>query len=141
MDDIRYKKVTDAGVLLLMTDAGIIGVDAATGNELWSKPEYKKLKEEDVEYVAGSPLLIVSKTEGFVKKKGKLTAINTMDGSQAWEVEGLEGAIYGSSLALEQGLVLLFEQNLKQGGRIDIIAFDMVNGQLKYTVETPQKGR
>lgn len=138
VDDIRYKKVTDAGVLLLMTDAGIIGVDAATGNELWSKPEYKKLKEEDVEYVAGSPLLIVSKTEGFVKKKGKLTAINTMDGSQAWEVEGLAGAIYGSSLALEQGLVLLFEQNLKHGG-IDILAFDMVTGQLKYTVEPPPK--
>ena len=73
VDDIRYKKVTDAGVLLLMTDSGIIGVDAPTGNELWTKPEYKKLKEDDVEYVAGSPLLIVSKTEGFTKKKGKLT--------------------------------------------------------------------
>ena len=133
---VKYKKLTAGGVYLVMTDKGIHGLDPMTGNELWTV-EQEKLKEDDVEYVEGSPLLFIAKGKGFAKRTINMSVINVMDGTENWKVEGIPGILNGTQLIFDHGLVLMFSTGGKDGVAID--AYDMFDGSPKYKVAFPKK--
>ncbi len=134
--DIKYKKLTAIGIYLVLTDEGLFGLDPKTGDELWSVVG-EKLKPDDIEYIEGSPLLMVAKTKGFTTKTINMSAINIMDGTEMWAVEGIEGILVGNEPVPEHEIVLLFSMGGKDG--IAVNAFDIYDGSHKYKVAFPEK--
>lgn len=133
--DIKYKKLTAAGIYLVLTDEGLFGLDPRTGVERWSVVD-EKLKVDDIEYIEGSPLFLVTRTKGFTRKTSNMSAISIMDGQEIWRVEGIEGILVGNEPIPEHGLVLLFSMGGKDG--IAINAFDIYDGSHKYKIAFPE---
>lgn len=52
--DIQFQKLTPLGSLMVSTGSGLMALDAATGNVLWTNAELKNLKECNYDELANS---------------------------------------------------------------------------------------
>jgi len=88
---LKWHRVTETGTYLFVSDKGLSGFDPETGKLLWTRPEFGKVLEFNVEEIPGLPLLFISENSGFANKTSKLTAINSETGQNLWETEKLKG--------------------------------------------------
>lgn len=133
--DVKYKRLTAGGVYLVLTEEGLHGIDPATGYELWTSAN-EKLEPDDLEYVEGTPILLISEGKGFPNRTVNLSTINVMDGTETWKFGGVSGMLVGSQMIFEHGLVLLATMGGRDG--IDIHAYDAIDGAYRYQVAFPE---
>lgn len=89
--DLRWHRVTETGTYLFSSDKGLHGFDPASGKLLWTRPEFAKVLEFNVEELPGLPLLFVAESSGSFSNTSKLTALNSETGATLWQTEKLKG--------------------------------------------------
>jgi len=130
--DIEWIKVTELGSLLAATKEKLYCLDPATGEIKWEK-EQKKLPEQLLEFVSGTPIFFIPTTEGFAKGKAKLTAYNLDDGKVLWETDNFEGFSLGVFPIFSKDFILMFVSQYNMGGGdISAYAIDMATGNIKW---------
>ncbi|MBT5872739.1 MAG: PQQ-binding-like beta-propeller repeat protein, partial [Candidatus Latescibacteria bacterium] len=136
--NVKYKRLTAGGVYLVLTEEGLHGLDPETGYELWTYTR-EKLEPDDLEYIEGTPFLLIAEGKGFPNRTVNISTINVMDGTETWKFGGISGMLVGSQVVFEHGLLLLATMGGRDG--ININAYDAVDGAHRYQVAFPDDQR
>ncbi len=58
--NLMWQQVTSYGNYIVCTSSGLSGYDPATGEQLWTRPEFQGIAYEQMEELSGSPLIIIN---------------------------------------------------------------------------------
>lgn len=139
--EIKWQHLTDLGIMLVGSDAGLTCLDPESGQALWTRSDLKGITEDRVEEIAGRPLVMVSSNDGALQKSTRLYALDITSGSTVWESSKLKGSTVEVYPVYEKEMVIVFTVANEQSNRDkpDMIAFDMVKGNVLWESEVPDK--
>ncbi len=113
-------------LLVTLTDSSIIGIDAATGKELWTIPFPDEWQENIVTPLWTGELLVISGTRQGTHAYRLEHNSSNWKATQAWE--NREVAMYMSSPVLGDGLI--YGHSARRKGQF--VAMDAKSGELKW---------
>ncbi|HEY9404862.1 MAG TPA: PQQ-binding-like beta-propeller repeat protein [Pyrinomonadaceae bacterium] len=135
--EIKWYRLTEAGTLLVGTDAGLYMLNPETGATAWKRDDFKGVNEYQTQEIAGTPLLLVSDNSGSIQKKTKLSALDVLTGQTVWETEQLKGSAVQVSPVYDKDMVLLLTvvSNSATKDKPDITALKLSTGALLWQSE------
>ncbi|BAV07986.1 Outer membrane protein assembly factor BamB, contains PQQ-like beta-propeller repeat [Filimonas lacunae] len=81
----KWMKQFTTGILVVANDlGGLTGIDPEQHKAVWTKPELKGVKEEDIQDINGSPLAMINYPV-LGSPFGRVIIINTVDGTEIFD--------------------------------------------------------
>jgi outer membrane protein assembly factor BamB len=126
--DFRWQQVTPSGMLLVSTDAALMGVDIDRGQVAWQKPELGGLPVDSVRMVDGS-LLMEAAGPGLLMIFDPVTGTNVFDSRQLSLAE-----VVTRRVMPQTGTLLVHGR--RTAGPAVVALFDLATGQQRWVNET-----
>jgi outer membrane protein assembly factor BamB len=126
--DFRWQQVTPSGMLLVSTDAALMGVDIDRGQVAWEKPELGGLPVDSVRMVDGSLLMEAA-------RPGLLMIFDPVTGTSVFDSRELSLAEVVTRRVLPQTGTLLIHGRRTAGPAV-VALFDLATGQQRWVNET-----
>ena len=126
--DIRWQQVTAAGMLLISTDAALLGIDIDRGQVVWEKPELGGLPPDSVRSVEGS-LLVEAGHAGLLLIFDPVTGGGVFDSRQLGLAE-----IVTRRVLPQTGTILVHGR--RSAGPPVVALYDLVTGDQRWSSET-----
>ncbi|MES2695645.1 MAG: PQQ-binding-like beta-propeller repeat protein [Verrucomicrobiota bacterium] len=141
--DAKWHSLTGLGTLIVGTPDAIVAFDPDTGQQLWSRNEFKKSSTLSAREVPNSPYLMCNTAGGFAGlTKFTLFQIDYLSGQTVWQTPELNGQFMGTVPVAEKGLILLLtngsSDDMKEQGTF-VRAFDTA-GKPKWTTKIAKTG-
>lgn len=142
--DAKWHSLTGLGTLIVGTSDAILAYDPDTGQQLWSRGEFKKSSAFNSREIPGTPFLICHTADGFAGlTKTTLFAIDYFTGKTAWQTPELSGQYLGTVPVAEKGLVLFVINGNGPDGKDPgtyLHAFDLNEGKAKWSTKLAKAG-
>jgi hypothetical protein len=126
--DFRWQQVTPSGMLLVSTDAALIGVDIDRGQVTWEKPELGGLPADSVRMVEGSLLMEAA-------RPGLLMIFDPVTGASVFDSRQLSLAEVVTRRVLPQTGTLLIHGRRTSGPTV-VALYDLATGEQRWVNET-----
>ena len=125
--DIRWQQVTPVGMLLISTDAALMGVDIERGQVAWEKPELGGLPADSVRSVEGSLLMEAA-------RGGLLLIFDPATGGNVFDSRQLNLAEIVTRRVLPQTGTILVHGRRSAGPPV-VALYDLVTGDQRWASE------
>lgn len=141
--DAKWHSLTELGTLVVGTPEGIVAFDPESGEQLWTRNEFKKSSAFSAREIQGTPFLMCNTAGGFAGlTKVTLFQIDYLTGKTLWQTPEMQGQFLGTLPVPEKGLVLFMingagENNADPGTYIH--AFDL-EGKKKWSTKFAKTG-
>ena len=73
---IKWYKITDAGVLVVGTKDGLYGISPSEGKEIWKNDDIENIDEDNYDPIEGTPYIVLAKA-GLFKSTNKIIDVVT----------------------------------------------------------------
>ncbi|MFM7104523.1 MAG: PQQ-binding-like beta-propeller repeat protein, partial [Flavobacteriales bacterium] len=123
---ILWMQIAPTGELLLATSAGLKGVDAQTGNELWNIASLTNLVESEFSFVPNTPFGAVIRQEGMLQSH---LLFNLSDGKVLCDTKGDKIAVARRHILTSTGDILI--QGLQDKSAI-LALYDIKTGKPRW---------
>jgi len=131
--DVRWHRMTETGTYICVTDKGLHAIDPDSGKLLWTRPEFAKVLEFNVEEMPGLPLLFVAENSGQFSNSSTLTALNVETGQNLWKTEKLKGHMLDLVAHRPGGFVVAFTaENPGTKTALGYMGFEIVSGKVVF---------
>lgn len=139
--DIKWYTMLDTGALLVGTENDIAYLNPETGTPSWTRNDVKKLNQDDVKEIPGTPILLVADSTGAFVKGTRLYAIDVLTGKDIWVSDKLKGSPVAVIPNYEKSMILMVTVIDKRANKdkLDIAAFDIGSGKLLWQNEFSEK--
>ena len=141
--DAKWHSLTGLGTLIVGTPDAIYAVDPESGQQLWTRTEFKKSSAFNAREIPGTPFLVCNTASGFAGlTKTTFYAIDYLSGQTVWQTPEMQGQYLGSLPIAEKGLVLLLLNSNGPDGKDSgtwIHAFDN-EGKQKWATKLAKPG-
>ena len=142
--DAKWHSLTGLGTLVVGTPDSVVAFDSDTGQQLWSRAEFKKTSPFNAREVPGTPFLICTASDGFAGlTKTTFHQIDYLSGKTVWQTPELQGMYLGTFPLAEKGLVLvMLNSNCPDGKDAGTWAhaFDLAEGKQKWATKVAKTG-
>jgi len=142
--DAKWHQLTSLGTLIVGTADAITAFDPESGQQLWTRPEFKKSSPFNAREIRGTPFLMCHTGEGFAGlTKTTFQQIDYLSGKTAWQTPQISGQFLGMVPVAEKGLVLCLVNGNGADGKDPgtwIYAFDLAEGQQKWATKFAKSG-
>ncbi len=142
--NIKWQQLAPTGHLVVSTDASLIGIDPATGKEMWRREDLKGLQDATEafknwleQFVPYSPYALVRTFSGAKKKfkhSGMHYDINLIDiltGKTVWTTETMElKGLYRYVMLPKIGGILIYAKD--QNKKKTVFAVDLFTGAVLW---------
>ncbi len=141
--DAKWHSLTGLGTLLVGTPEAIVAFDPDTGQQLWSRNEFKKSSTHSAREIPGTPYLVCNTAAGFAGlTKFTLYQIDYLSGQTVWQTPEFNGQFMGTVPVPEKGLVLMLmngsSADMKEQGTF-VHALDL-EGKTKWVTKIAKTG-
>lgn len=140
--DAKWHSLTGLGTLLVGTPDSIVAFDPESGQQLWSRAEFKKSSPHNAREIAGTPFLICHVAEGFGNTKVTLFQIDYLTGKTVWQTPQMSGQYLGTIPVVEKNLVVFVLNSFGADGKeagIYLQAYDL-EGKEKWSSKFAKGG-
>lgn len=141
--DAKWHTLTSLGTLVVGTADAILAYDPESGQQLWTRGEFKKTSPFSVREIPGTPVLICNTAEGFVGQKVTLFAVDYLTGKTIWQTPEITGQFLGAIPVPEKNLVLFLMNGMgpdnKEAGTY-VYALDLTDGKQKWATNFAKSG-
>lgn len=129
-DEVKWSRMSISGTYIYATSKGLHALDAASGKELWTRPDFASALEFNVEEVPGFPLLFVAQNSGRFSNSSQLTALHLETGKNVWQTDKLKGHLIDLVGHAPAGLVVAFSKEVGAAAKspLDYTAYDLATG-------------
>lgn len=134
--DLKWHRLLQTGELLAGGDAGIVCLNAKSGEISWKRDDLQGITAYQVNEVETTPYLLVAKNDSG---KTRLWALDIFTGKTVWETEKLKGQTIGVYPHPTDDAVLLMTGNGSGKVRADMIYLRMSDGNVLWEAEFPDK--
>ncbi len=142
--DAKWHQITGLGTLIVGTDDAITAFDPTSGQQLWTRNEFKKTSPFNAREVPGTPFLMCHTAAGFAGlTKVTFSELDYLTGKTNWQTEEINGQFLGVVPVVEKGLVLcIFNGNGADGKTPGtwIYAYDLAEGKQKWATNFAKIG-
>ncbi len=141
-DGAKWYSLTESGNLMVGTKTGGVAMlDGASGKEVWTRNDLGKIDEAEFTELEGTPLVLISDNSGWMQRKTKLTAIDSLTGATVWQTEKMIGFTVNVSPVFDKDMLifLTIRDNRQNKDKPDIFALKMSTGELLWQTEYPEK--
>jgi outer membrane protein assembly factor BamB len=142
--DAKWHALTGLGTLIVGTADAIVAYDPDTGQQLWSRSEFKKSSAFNSREIPGTPILICHTADGFAGlTKTTFYAIDYLTGKTAWQTPEIAGQYLGTVPVAEKGLVLFLVNGNGPDGKEPgtyLHAHDFAEGKSKWSTKIAKSG-
>ena len=132
--DAKWHSRTALGTLVVGTSDAILAFDPDTGQQVWTRSEFKKTSPFSAREIPGTPVLVCNTAEGFAGQKVTLFVIDYLTGKTFWQTPEMQGQFLGTIPLAEKGLVLFLINGMgadnKEPGTY-LHALDLADGKAK----------
>lgn len=104
--DAKWHSLTELGNLIVGTTDAISCYDPDSGQQIWTRNEFKKSSAFNAREIAGTPFLVCHTAEGLGGQKVTLYQIDYLTGKTVWQTPELAGQYMGTVPVPQKGLVL-----------------------------------
>ena len=129
---IVFQRLTPLGSLLVSTDDGLTGVDAATGKTLWTRNDIQKLKECNYDEIGGTSYGLVEFGEGVGGTQRRIEVIDLTTGAKKWDSADLPMNSSQGQMQVPQKGMLVMCGVAKKGKKPVLVAVGADDGALKW---------
>lgn len=141
--DAKWHSLTGLGTLLVGTPEAIVAFDPDTGQQLWSRAEFKKSSTHSAREIPGTPFLLCNTAGGFAGlTKVTLYQIDYLTGETVWQTPEFQGQYMGTVPVPEKGLVLFLINGTDATGKEPgtyVHAFDFA-GKARWSTKIAKTG-
>lgn len=141
--DAKWHSLTGLGTLVVGTADAIVAFDPDTGQQLWTRAEFKKSSPFSAREIPGTPFLVCNTAGGFAGlTKVTLFQIDYLSGQTVWQTPEMQGQFLGTVPVPQKGLVLLLLNGTNEAGAEPgtyIHAFDL-EGKKKWVTKFAKSG-
>lgn len=141
--DVKWHSLTGLGTLLVGTPDAIVAYDPDSGQQLWSRNEFKKSSTHSAREIPGTPFLLCNTAGGFAGlTKVTLYQIDYLTGQTVWQTPEMQGQYLGTVPLPAKGLVLFLLNGTDAAGGDPgtyIHALDS-EGKTKWTTKLAKTG-
>lgn len=141
--DAKWHSLTALGTLVVGTSDAILAFDPDTGQQVWTRGEFKKTSPFSAREIPGTPFLVCNTAEGFAGQKVTLFVIDYLTGKTVWQTPEMQGQFLGTIPLAEKGLVLFLINGMgadnKEPG-IYLHALDLSDGKAKWSSKFAKSG-
>ena len=141
--DAKWHSLTALGTLVVGTSDAILAFDPDTGQQVWTRGEFKKTSPFSAREIPGTPFLVCNTAEGFAGQKVTLFVIDYLTGKTVWQTPEMPGQFLGTIPLAEKGLVLFLINGLgadnKEPGTY-LHALDLSDGKARWSSKFAKSG-
>lgn len=141
--DAKWHSLTGLGTLVVGTPESIVAYDPDTGQQLWSRAEFKKSSPFNVREIPGTPFLLCNTAGGFAGlTKTTFFQIDYLTGQTVWQTPELHGQYLGTLPVASKSLVLFLINGAGADGKDPgtyIHAYDF-EGKAKWSTRFAKSG-
>jgi len=123
--NIVFQRLTPLGSLLVSTDDGLMGVDAATGKTMWTRSDVQKLKECNYDEIANT-------SYGLIEFGGRVEVIDLTNGQKKWDSTDLPMNSSQGQLQVPQKGMLVMCGLPKKGKKPVLVGVGADDGAMKW---------
>ena len=134
--DLKWHRLLQTGELLAGGDAGIVCLNAKTGEVSWKREDLQGITAYQVNEVTTTPYLLLAKND---MSKTRLWALDIFTGKTVWETEKLKGQTIGVYPHPTDDAVLLMTGNGSGKVKADMIYLRLSDGNVLWEGEFPDK--
>ena len=141
-DGAKWYSLMESGNLMVGTKSGGVAmIGGADGKQVWTRNDLGKIDEAEFTELAGTPLVLISDNSGYLQRKTKLTAIDTLTGKTVWQTEKMLGFTVNVSPIFDKDMLifLTIKDNRQNKDKPDIFALKMSTGELLWQNEYTEK--
>ena len=137
----KWFSMMETGNTMVGTETGLAMIDGASGKQIWQRDDLKGINEDEFTELSGTPLLLIADNSGFLQRKTKTYAIDTLSGKTIWETEKMIGftanvsPLYGKDMLI----FLTIQDNRINKDKPDIFALKLSTGELLWQNEYTEK--
>ncbi len=141
MKGAKWYSLMETGNVAVGMDTGIAILDGASGKTLWQRNDLGGVKEEEYSELPGTPLLLISDNSGWMQKKTKITAVDTLTGVTVWQTEKMVGFTVEVTPVYNRDMVVFMtiQDNRMNKDKPDIFALRLSTGELLWKAEYSEK--
>ncbi|MCB9777086.1 MAG: PQQ-binding-like beta-propeller repeat protein [Alphaproteobacteria bacterium] len=113
---VQWYDITDAGTVLVATNQAVVGIDPWTGDIAWERDDLKKVPEDGVTFLPGTPTAMVLEAEWKLGQvpKGTLHMLDVTTGQDLWSIQS--GPVMWTQLRLsDMGVLMLCQEYTDKG--------------------------
>jgi outer membrane protein assembly factor BamB len=130
--EIVFQRLTPLGSLLVSTDEGLMGVDAATGKAVWTRGDVVKLKECNYDEISGTSFGLLDLGEGVGGTQRRVEVIDLATGQAKWDSKDLPmNSSQGLMQVPQHGMLVLCGMP-KKGSKPVMVAVNADDGAMKW---------
>ncbi len=137
-EESTWSRLTYAGTLLVASKNNLAHVDPESGELLWKRGDLDNLAQFNVNDIAGTGYLVISKRLGNVPPKSQLRVLNLSTGEDLWDTGELAGGGLGAYPVAERDL-LVYVADL-QGEGIVAIGYSLEKGSEAWRTKLGRSG-
>ncbi len=140
-DGAKWYATMESGNIMVGTKTGVAMLDGADGRQLWTRSDLGEIKETEYTELSGTPLILFADNSGWLARKTKMTAVDTLTGATVWQTEKMFGYT-AEVLPVYQKDTLVFltlQDNRIKKDKPDIYALKMSTGELLWKNEYTEK--
>lgn len=141
--DAKWHSLTGLGTLIVGTPEAIVAFDPDSGQQLWSRAEFKKSSPFNAREIAGTPFLVCNTADGFAGlTKATFYVVDYLSGQTVWQTPELQGQYLGTLPVPSKGLVLFMINGAGADGKEPgtyIHAYDF-DGKAKWSTKFAKSG-
>ncbi|HVU25672.1 MAG TPA: PQQ-binding-like beta-propeller repeat protein [Opitutus sp.] len=142
--DAKWHTLTDLGTLLVGTNDAILAYDPDSGQQLWTRGEFKKTSPFNAREIPGTPFLVCHTSEGFAGlAKVTLYEIDYLTGKTVWQTPPTTGQFLGAVPVITKDLVLVLLNSNGPDGKDNgtwIYAYNLADGTQKWATKFAKTG-
>ena len=141
-DGAKWYSMMESGNVMIGTKTGGVAMlGGADGEQIWTRSDLGKIDEAEFTELAGTPMVLISDNSGWLQRKTKLTAIDSMTGETIWQTEKMLGFTVNVSPVFEKDMLifLTIQDNRQNKDKPDIFALKMSTGELLWQNEYSEK--
>ncbi len=140
--DAKWHALTGLGTLLVGTPDAILAFDPDSGQQLWTRGEFRKSSPHNAREIPGTPYLVCNTSEGLAGTKVTLFQLDYLTGKTVWQTPELMGQYLGTIPVAEKNLVVFVLNSFGADGTeagIYLRAFDL-EGKEKWNTKFAKSG-
>ena len=137
-EESTWSRLTYAGTLLVASKDNLSHVDPESGEVLWKRADLNNLAQFNVNDIAGTGYLVISKRLGNVPPKSTLQVVNLLTGEPLWDTGELAGSGLGAYPVPGRDM-LVYIADL-QGEGVMAIAYSLETGEEAWRSKLGRNG-
>ncbi len=141
MKGAKWYSMMETGNVMVGMDKSIAMIDGASGKQLWTRADLGEVKEDEYTELPGTPLLLIADNSGWMQRKTKLTAVDTLTGATVWTTDKMLGYTVEVSPVYKKDMLvfLTIRDNRMNKDKPDMFALKMSTGELLWQGEYTEK--